>query len=360
MADGRAIADKINKRFGVGTIRMGVELTEDDHVSYLSTGALAYDVMYGGGWVRNQWNEVVGLESSGKTTMVIKAIAYNQRVDPKFTVVYIAAEDLDPDWVRQLGVDLDRMMVVSTNLMEEAFEVALEVVKEQACDMIVIDSLPALVTEAEEESDFDEFVVAAGARMIGKFFRKATHAFKHYGEESRRPCTGVVINQWRDKIGVGPRQDPRTTPGGKGKNYFFWTRAELTRTEWLVLPGAAKLRVGQTIKARTFKNKSAPVQREAEIDFYFDEAGGFEAGQYDELKQIVNTALAFEVIERSGSRYDFRGEKVAMGREQLYEAIRQDEELAEKIQRAVLDKVQGNEIQEVTTAPRRGVKRRKA
>jgi recombination protein RecA len=353
------LATKINREMGEGTIRTGADLGEQDEVSYLSTGSLVYDVMLGGGFVRNQWNEVVGLESSGKTVMILKCVAANQRRDPKFKVLWIAAEDLDPDWVRTLGVDIDRVFIVSSNLMEECFEICLTFVKEQAIDMVVIDSLPALVTEAEEEKDMDEFVVAAGARMIGKFFRKATFAMKHFGNGVVRPCTGIVVNQWRDRIGV-VRGDPRTTPGGKAKNYFFWTRTELSRTEWITAKGGAKEKIGQTIKAKTFKNKSAPVQREAEIDFYFDDTDGFEAGQYDTLKEVVNTALAFAVIERHGKYYDFRGERVASGREGLYENIRNDEKLVTQISDDVMSLVRGEEPSVLPAPPpaRRGIKRR--
>jgi recombination protein RecA len=347
------IAAKINKEMGEGTIITGAQL-RDQIVSYLSTGSLVFDVMYGGGFVQNQWNEIVGLESSGKTLMALKCVAYHQAADLDFLVLWVAAEDLDIEWCATLGVDIERMIIIPSNVMEHVYDMVIRFIDEQAVDLVVIDSLPALVPLDEDAKTMEEFTVGLAARLNGKFFRKSAHALKRSLVEEERPCTAVIINQWRDRIGV-MRGDPRTTPGGKAKNYAFWTRVDLSRIEWIT---QGKDKIGQTIKARTFKNKAAPVQREAEIDFYFDEGGPVPVGSYDTLKEIVNVALAFGVIERRGAMYDFRGEVICKGRDGLYDLLRSDPGLAEKISADVMARVRGEEPEVAPEPSRRRIKRR--
>lgn len=352
MGKAEEIAAAINKKLGEDLVVLGSTLLERNPVSWLSCGSLALDVAYGGGWVCNQWNEIVGLESSGKTALCLTAVAHNQAVDKNFTVLWVAAEDLDPVWCGVIGVDMKRMLVVATNVMEEAFDAILQAISDQLVDMVVIDSLPALSPSEEIEKTMEESTVARGALLIGKFLRKATRALNRF--DGGRPCTCVIINQWRDRIGV-IRGDPRTTPGGKAKNYFLWTRLDLSRVEWIT---KGKEKIGIAAKAHTFKNKSAPNQREAELDFYFDDGGPVPAGHFDTVKETTNVALAYEVIERSGNRYDFRGEKLCNGRDALYALMYEDPSLPEKIYFDVMAKMRGEEP--APEPPRRRIKRRQA
>lgn len=346
------VAAAINKKLGEELVVIGSTLLERNPVSWLSTGSLALDVMYGGGWVCNQWNEVVGLESSAKTALTLKVVRHNQLIDKNFTALWVAAEDLDPEWSGgPLGVDMGRMLVVATNVMQEAYEACLQAIEGQHVDMVVIDSLPALSPAEEIEKTMEEFTVGRGALLTGQFLRKATKALNRF--DGGRPCTCVIINQWRQRIGV-TRGDPRTTPGGLAKNYFFWTRAEVSRIEWIT---KGKEKIGIAIKGRTFKNKSAPVQREAELDFYFDDGGPVPAGNFDTTKETTNVALAYEVIERHGRYYDFRGERIADGRDALYALMYEDPSLPEKIYADVMAKMRGEEPPE---PPRRAIKRRQA
>lgn len=345
------VAASVNKKLGDDVLVIGGTLLERAPVSWLSTGSLALDVALGGGWVQDQWNEVIGLESSGKTATLLKTIAYHQKRDKKFLAAWGAAEDLDPEWCGLLGVDMDRVLVIATNAMEEMYGACLELIEQKAVDLIVIDSLPALSPLSEIEKSMEEFSPGRGAFLTGQFLRKANKALKRI--DSERPCACIIINQWRQRIGV-TRGDPRTTPGGLAKNYFFWIRLELSRTEWIE---KGKYKIGIRSKAKTFKNKSAPNQREAELEFYFDDGGPVPAGNFDTMAEIVNVALAYEVIERSSSRYDFLGEKLCNGRDALYALMYEQPELCEKISDAVMRKLRGEEIQEPVTAPRRGVKR---
>lgn len=350
MSKAEEIAAAINKKLGEELIVMGSRLRDEAPVSWLSTGSLSLDVMLGGGFVRSQWNEIVGLESSGKTAAMLKCIACNQLLDPNFTTLWIAAEDLDPVWCELLGVDMGRVLVGTTNVMEEAYQICIEFVDAQAGDLLVIDSYPALSPTVELEKLMEESTIGLGALLTNRFMRKSIKSLKRFGTD--RQCTCVMINQWRHRIGV-VRGDPRTTPGGLGKNYTYWTRTELSRIDWIT---KSKERIGITAKARTFKNKSAPVQREAELDFYFDDGGPVPAGHFDTIKESTNVALAFEVIERHGRYYDFRGERIADGRDALYDLMYEQPELPEKIYADVMAKMRGEEPPE---PPRRGVKRRR-
>lgn len=349
-----SVAALVNKKMGEDIMVLGSALLERAPVSWLSTGSLSLDVALGGGWVQDQWNEVVGLESSGKTATLLKTIAFHQQRDKKFLAAWGAAEDLDPVWCGFLGVDMDRVLVITTNAMEEMYSACLELIEQKAVDMIVIDSLPALSPMSEIEKSMDEFSPGRGAFLTGQFLRKANKSLRRL--DSERPCACIIINQWRQKIGV-TRGDPRTTPGGLAKNYFFWIRLELSRTEWIE---KGKYKIGIRSKARTFKNKSAPNQRETELDFYFDDGGPVGPGNFDTLKEIVNVARAYEVITNRGRYYDFHGEQIADSRDALYAVIYERPELAEKISAAVMAVVRGEEPpQEPTTAPRRAVKRSK-
>jgi recombination protein RecA len=349
-----ALIASINKKWGDGTIIRGTAL-KDVVVTYLTTGSLVFDVMLGGGWVRNQWNEVIGEESSGKTSAVLKAVAKNQLLDPHFEVLWIAAEDLDADWVQQLGCDLDRMYIVATNVMEEAYQIVIDFIEKQAVDMVVIDSLPALVPSDEDEKEVEEFTVALGAKLTNKFFRKVTSAGKRAITNDERPCTGVLVNQYRLKIGV-MRGDPRTTPGGMGKNYAYWTRTELARSEWIE---HEKEKVGIRIKGRTIKNKSAPTNRDGLVDFYFTAAKGFAAGDYDVARDVANIAIAYNVVERHGSSYEYQDRKWR-GRDPLFEDIVEDEKLRKMIERDVMAAI-GAPMPEPEPEPpkKSGIKRRK-
>jgi recombination protein RecA len=329
------IVQQINKKYGDGSVVRGAALLSQV-ITRVTTGSLAYDHALGGGWPLNQWHEIVGDESSGKTVIALKTIAANMALDPEYTAFWVAAESLPMEWAERLGVDLERFLIHDTNVQEEAFDAVLEVTASRDVDCVVIDSLPALMPAMEDDQQMAEFAVGAHARLTGKFTRKGHKATKRSLVEYERPVLGIVINQWREKIGV-LHGDPRTTPGGRAKNFFFFTRTEARRTEWLNHPENAKRRIGQRVTTRVYKNKSAPGQRTADIDFYFDEGGPVEVGSYDSLNEIINMGLATGAIERRGKFYNFRGERICEGRERLITVVRDHDNLAEEISRDVLE-----------------------
>ena len=334
------VINQLNKKFGADTVVLGQDI-RDDIISRTTSGSLALDVILGGGWPTNQWHEVVGEASNGKTALALKTVAANQERDPEFTTVWVAAEQWVPSYAEMCGVDLSRVYVINTNIMEEAYEAVISFVESKAVDCVVIDSLPALVPGAEDEKDMDEATVGRGALLTGKFFRKVGKASKRSLTDTERPFIGLVINQYRMKIGV-MYGDPRTTPGGEAKNYAFFTRVEVKRDDWIESgTGQDKRRVGQTIKVRTLKNKSAPPSQTAYIDFYFDDGGVCSAGEYDFAKEIVALGILNKVIVRAGAYYRYNGQQW-QGADALVNSIREDIDLKEALTKEVHEAVLGS------------------
>lgn len=331
MSDKKLIAEKVigllSKKFPDRLI-LGSDLATQE-TKRCSTGSLSFDLMLGGGWPLNVWNEIVGNESSGKTVLALKTIAANQARDPKYTTLWVASEDFVPSWAAKLGVDLSRLIVVTTSIMEEAFTVILDAVKDRQVDAVVIDSLPALIPTTVDEKGIDELTVSAAARINAVFFGgKAARAQRRsLTDASDRPCLALVINQWRDKIGV-MYGDPRTTPGGKVKNYAYFTRVEVVRDNWIELD---KVKVGQIIKARTIKNKTAPPYRMGLVDFYFSNTDKFDAGDYDTTKEVFTIATAYDLVKRRGAMYDVQGQTFK-GKEELLAGIRSDLDLKDALE----------------------------
>ena len=325
-----SIISSIKKKYGDDILIQGSEIKEE--VPRITTGILAYDLMLGGGWPLNQWSEIIGEESSGKTALAYKTIAANQAIDPNFVAMWIAAETYVPQYARAIGVDLERLWVVETNIMEHVYDLIIKALDNRAVDMIVIDSLPSLVPGDESEKMMEEFTVGLGARLTGKFFRKSSKAQRRSLINEDRPCTGLVVNQWREKIGV-MWGDNRTTPGGKAKNFHYFSRVEVKRDEWLKEKDEA---IGQTIKARTIKNKTYRPQQTAVVDFYFTSAGGFRLGEFDVIKDVVNIGIAVGLITRSGPYYSY-GTQKWQGKDALVLAIREDLDLQQTLKKEAFD-----------------------
>lgn len=326
------IAADINKAMGLNIIIKGSDAIRE--VPRLSTGILSLDLSLGGGWATNHWNELVGLESSGKTALAFGTIAHNQAIDPDFVAMFVAAEEFVPSYAESFGVDLGRLWLVESNEMEHVFELVVKAVANRAVDCVVIDSLPALVTDAEADKSLVEgMLVSPGAKIISTFFKKMAKAIRRdITDPTDRACTLLLINQWRDQIGV-MFGDPRITPGGKAKNYHFFVRLEASRDEWIA-EGKSDIttRVGQTIATRTFKNKTHRSNQRAQVDFYFADSPklGFHKGEFDTTKDILNVALALELFD-PGTRYQYKGEKVGGSKAELLDRIRQDVDFREAL-----------------------------
>lgn len=322
----------LNKKYGENTVVLASEVAPP---SRFPSGSLSLDMILGGGWPTNQWHEIIGEASNGKTALALKTIAANQKRDPNFTTVWVAAEQWVPEYAEMCGVDPTRVHVFTSNVMETALSAVLEFVETQEVDCVVIDSLPALVPSAEDEKEMEEFTVGRGAMLMGKFFRKMEKAGKRSLVGGERPFIGLIINQFRMKIGV-MYGDPRTTPGGEAKNYFFFTRVDVKRDEWIeVGTGQEKKKVGQTIKFQTRKNKSAPPGQTAFVDFYFDDGSGIEKGEYDFAKEIVSLAIINKLVTRAGAYYRYDGRQW-QGADALLNSIREEVDLQDQLTKDVM------------------------
>jgi recombination protein RecA len=337
--DTQALMAEINKSFGEGTVLVASTIAVPRR---FTSGSLALDIALGGGWPGGQWVEIIGKESAGKTAVALKTIAANQKLDPDFEVLWIAAEAFDTDQATALGVDNTRIAVVPTQEMEFAFAVMLEAAESRAVDCIVLDSYPALIPGEEAEKAMDEFTTAVGARLMNKFARKAGKATKRDVNGTERPLLGIIINQFRDKIGGFARYGtPQTSPGGHGKDYFFYARLEVSRDEYIVekRPGIADpVKVGQSIKMRTIKNKAAAPQQTATVDFYFRGAPhlGFERGDYDTGKEYFTMGVLFGVVRKSGAWFTYSDRKWH-GKDSAITDLRSDKTLQSEIALEVLD-----------------------
>ena len=307
-----------------------------------TTGCLSADVILGGGWPGNQWAEVVGKSSAGKTFLVLKSIAANQALDPNFTALWVAAEHYNHEWAAALGVDNSRVVVVSTQQMETALQVMLEATGSSKFDSIVLDSFPALLPSEEALKAMDEFTTAVGARTLGKFVRKAGEASRRPYDGTGRPFFGVIINQYRDLIGGFAKFGvPQTTPGGHGKDYFYYLRVEVSRKEWIKekRPGLDEpVIVGQTQRIKTIKNKSAAPQQQIDVDLFVRKcfARGLDRGDYDVAAEYFVIGKALHVFGVSGSYYTFGGDRWN-GKDAVKQAIREDAGLREALRVEVLE-----------------------
>lgn len=337
--DTQALMNQINKSFGEGTVLPASALAVPRR---FTSGSLATDVALGGGWPGGQWVEIVGKESAGKTAIALKTIAANQALDPQFSVLWVAAESYDIDQATALGVDNDRIIVVPTQEMEFAFQVMLDAAESKSIDTIVLDSYPALIPDEEANKAMDEFTTAIGARRMNQFTRKAGKATRRDSNGSERPLLGIIINQYRDKIGTFARYGvPQTTPGGHGKDYFFYTRLEVARDDFITekRPGIADpVKVGQSIKLRTLKNKSAAPQQTASVDFYFRGAPylGFSRGEYDLGKEYFTMGVLFGIIKKSGAWFYYDDRKWH-GKDSAVTELRADKSIQSAIAEEVLE-----------------------
>lgn len=307
-----------------------------------TSGLLSLDVALGGGWPGNQWVEVYGKESNGKTSIILRTIAANQAIDPHFMTFWVASEYYDKEWAIQNGVDTDRVVVMPTSNMELGYEMLMEAAKSHEFDCLVLDSYPALSASEEEKKGMDENTMTLGARRTGQFFRKVGGTFT-----SDRPYIGFFVNQLRDAVGsFSPYGTPTTTPGGKAKNYAFYQRVLVSRDDWIKekVDNKGTIEVGQTNKYKMEKNKAAAPRAVAEADYYFLPSAdkGFGPGQFDTVKDIITMAVLFKVVRRGGAWFyytpaDSEAELKWNGRDAMVEAIRSNLELQAEITKLTLE-----------------------
>lgn len=336
--DARAVQALINKKFGPGALVVASEIVNRHP---LTTGSLSVDIALGGGFPSNQWSEIVGRESSSKTSLAYMALHANQLRDPAFMTLWVAAEAYNHKWAASLGVDNSRVHLAPTNQMERAYEILVRAADSRAYDLLVLDSYPALVANQEDERTMDDMVVGLGARRTGQFFRKIGSSMGRSLVEQEKPVVGLFINQFRKAIGqFSPQGTPNTTPGGEAKNYAFYSRLELSRTEYIdePIPGKnMKRRVGQTVKAKVVKNKQSAPHKVGGYDFYFENAPqhGFRAGEHDMAKELLTLGVLYDQIEQGGGGYFTAAGTRYKGKPALLAALREDLDLQAALETSI-------------------------
>ena len=312
------VVARVNKKLGEGTLVKGMDL-KDHIIPRVTTGSIALDLVLGGGWPMNCWCEIQGEPSNGKSVIAYKTVAANQLINRDFHCLWIASEQFVPEWAITCGVDLARVTVANTQVMEDAYQIAIDMIDGRLIDAVVIDSLSALVPTEEDDKSMDDWQVALGARITGKFMRKSGAVQRRSLTQPDRNCLGLIISQWREKVGI-QYGDNRVTPYGRAKEFMYMVRLEVRRDEWL---GSDKDRVGLTFKVRATKNKTAPPQKMAVLDFYWEDTTNHKAGSFDTPKQLANSGIDLEIVEQAGSVYRFGGH-MWRGKEAFFDGISTD------------------------------------
>ena len=311
---------QIEKAYGKGSImRLDGDLPEP--IQGISTGALSLDLALGGrGLPRGRVVEIFGPESSGKTTLALTAIANTQREGG--VAAFIDAEHaLDPSWAKRLGVNLDEILVSQPDTGEQALEICEMLVRSNAVNMVVIDSVAALIPRAEIEGEMGDSHMGLQARLMSQALRKLTGAI------AKSDCVVVFINQLREKIGV-MFGSPETTTGGRALKFYATVRIDIRRIGQIKEGDRI---VGNRIKTKVVKNKIAPPFREAEFDIMFDE-GISTSGD------VLDMATADEVVDKSGSWFSYGATRLGQGREGAKLFLRQNPALLDEIRKAVMAK----------------------
>ena len=316
-----AALGQIEKQFGKGSVMKLGEYTTMN-VEAIPTGALSLDVALGiGGIPRGRIIEVYGPESSGKTTLTLHMIAEAQKMGGE--AAFIDAEHaLDPVYAKHLGVDIDNLIVSQPDTGEQALEIAEALVRSGALDIIVVDSVAALVPKAEIDGDMGDSHIGLQARLMSQALRKLAGAI------NKSKCVIVFINQLREKVGV-MFGNPETTPGGRALKFYSSVRLDIRKIENLKQDGEV---IGNRARVKIVKNKVAPPFREAEFDIIYGKGISKEGN-------IVDLAVNLDIIEKSGSWFSYNGSKIGQGRENVKKFLIENPEIMEEVEKKIRENV---------------------
>ncbi|HVQ19233.1 MAG TPA: recombinase RecA [Actinomycetes bacterium] len=312
---------QIERQFGKGSV---MRLGDDGRapVEVIPTGSIALDVALGiGGLPRGRVVEIYGPESSGKTTVALHAVASAQRAGG--IAAFIDAEHaLDPDYAKKLGVDTDALLVSQPDTGEQALEITDMLIRSGAIDIIVIDSVAALVPRAEIEGEMGDSHVGLQARLMSQALRKLTGALSQTG------TTAIFINQLREKIGVF-FGSPETTTGGKALKFYASVRLDVRRIETLKDGTDA---VGNRTRVKVAKNKMAPPFKQAEFDILYGEGISREGG-------LLDLGVEHGLVRKSGAWYTYEGDQLGQGKENSRNFLRDNPDLADEIEKKIKEKL---------------------
>lgn len=312
-----AALGQIEKQFGKGAVMKLGDFTAMN-VEAIPTGALSLDIALGiGGIPRGRIIEVFGPESSGKTTLALHLIAEAQKMGGE--AAFIDAEHaLDPVYAKHLGVNIDDLIVSQPDTGEQALEIAEALVRSGALDIIVVDSVAALVPKAEIDGDMGDAHVGLQARLMSQALRKLA------GVINKSKCVIVFINQLREKVGV-MFGNPETTPGGRALKFYSSVRLDIRRIESIKQDGEV---VGNRTRVKVVKNKVAPPFREAEFDIVYGKGISKEGN-------ILDIAVNLDIIEKSGSWFSYNGDRIGQGRENVKAYLAQNPKIAEEVENKI-------------------------
>lgn len=312
-----AALSQIEKQFGKGSVMKLGDFTAMN-VEAIPTGALSLDIALGiGGIPRGRIVEVYGPESSGKTTLTLHMIAEAQKMGGE--AAFIDAEHaLDPVYAKHLGVDIDNLIVSQPDTGEQALEIAEALVRSGALDIIVVDSVAALVPKAEIDGDMGDSHIGLQARLMSQALRKLAGAI------NKTKTVIVFINQLREKVGV-MFGNPETTTGGRALKYYSSVRLDIRRVESIKQDGEV---VGNRAKVKVVKNKMAPPFREAEFDIVFGK-GISKSGN------LLDIAVNLDIVEKSGSWFSYNGDRIGQGRENVKKYLEENPKIMAEVEEKV-------------------------
>lgn len=308
---------KIEKDFGKGAVmRMGDKA--DTQISTVSTGSIALDAALGvGGYPRGRIVEIYGPESSGKTTVALHAVAEVQKQGG--TAAYIDAENaMDPAYAEALGVDIDSLILSQPNTGEEGLQIADTLISSGAVDIVVVDSVAALVPRAEIEGEMGDSHVGLQARLMSQALRKLS------GTIAKTKTIAIFINQIREKVGV-MFGNPETTPGGRALKFYATIRLEVRRAEQIKQSGNV---IGNRVKIKVVKNKVAPPFKVAEVDIMYGK-GISQSGE------LLDMAADKDIIKKAGSWYSYQGDKIGQGRENAKKYLEDHPDIYQTIEKKI-------------------------
>ena len=314
-----AAMGQIEKQFGKGSVMKLGEFKAME-VEAIPTGALTLDVALGiGGIPKGRIIEIFGPESSGKTTLALHAIAESQKAGG--TAAFIDAEHaLDPVYAKKLGVDIDNLIVSQPDTGEQALEITEALVRSGAIDIIVVDSVAALVPKAEIDGDMGDTHVALQARLMSQALRKLA------GVLNKSKTAIIFINQLREKVGI-MFGNPETTPGGRALKFYASVRLDIRRIENIKQDGEV---IGNRTRVKVVKNKVAPPFREVEFDILYGEGISKEGS-------ILDLAVNLNIIEKSGAWFSYNGAKIGQGRENVKRYLKENPKILAEVEQKIRD-----------------------
>ncbi len=310
---------QIEKQFGAGSI-MKLGQANNMKVDAIPTGSLGLDIALGiGGVPKGRIVEVYGPESSGKTTVALQIVAQAQKLGGEAAFIDVE-HALDPIYASALGVDIDSLLVSQPDTGEQALEIAEALARSGAIDVLVLDSVAAMVTKAEIEGEMGDTHVGLQARLMSQALRKLTSVVSKSG------CVAIFINQVREKIGV-IYGNPEVTPGGRALKFYSSVRIEVRRGE-AIKNGTDVL--GNRTKCKVVKNKVAPPFKECEFDIMYGEG-------ISQVGEILDYAVSLDIVNKSGAWFSYKGERLGQGRDRVKDILKENTELCEEIKKQVLE-----------------------